>query len=78
MKRTLPGLIIVLFALAACAAPGASPPGSTGASPDPSNAPPTDAETGAIEHPTGSEPILVVSSAGGFVMVQFVATQLPS
>ncbi|HEX7197101.1 MAG TPA: hypothetical protein VF364_09755 [Candidatus Limnocylindria bacterium] len=78
MKRTLPGLVVLLLALAACAAPAGSPAESDGASPDASSPPSRDAESGAIEHPTGSEPILVVSSAGGFVPVQFMATQLPS
>ncbi|MDQ4036489.1 MAG: hypothetical protein M3153_11260 [Chloroflexota bacterium] len=77
MKRTLPGFLLALLALSACAAPGASPSGSTDASPGTSS-PPDDAGTGRIEHPTGTEPILVVSSAGGFVPVEFMATQLPS
>jgi hypothetical protein len=82
MKRILPGLFVVLLVLAACAAPGGSPGDSAGESPDGSS-PPQSAddgggEVGAIEHPTGSEAILIVDSAGGFVPVQFMATRLPT
>ncbi len=73
MKRFLPGLFVVLIVLTACAASGGSsgePPGST--------SPPSSGGTGDIEHPTGSEAILVVDSSGGFVPVQFMATRLPS
>jgi hypothetical protein len=69
MKHILPGMFVVLLVLAACAAPGASSGGSSGESPGSS--------TGGIEHPTGSEAILVVGASGGFVMVQSMATQLP-
>lgn len=68
MKRTFPGFFVVLFLLAACAAPGI---GSPGASPS------GGAGTGDIEHPTGSEPVLIVDNVGGFVPVQFMATRLP-
>lgn len=41
--------------------------------------PPSGASGGdAIEHPAGDEPILVVSSEGGFMMVDMMAVQLPS
>lgn len=72
MKRTIPGFFVVLTLLAACSAPGG---GSEVASP---SADPDDGETsGGIEHPTGDEPILVVANTGGFIPVQFMATQLP-
>jgi hypothetical protein len=82
MKRFLPGLFVMLFALAACAAPGSTPAESSGespaASPPPGSGGDGEGEAGAIEHPGGSEAILVVGSAGGFVPVQFMATQLPT
>ena len=81
MKRTVPGLFIVLLVLSACAASGGTPGGSSGESPGESSggsSPPGGSDDqGAIEHPTGSDPILVVDSAGGFVPVQFMATRLP-
>jgi len=80
MKRTAPGLFVVLILLAACASPGGSPGGSGG---DASGSPPppsaSGGDTGGIEHPTGAdEPILVIEDTGGFVMVQAIATRLPS
>lgn len=70
MKRTLPGLIGLLILLSACTSSGG------GSSP-----PSTDGGDGAggegIEHPSGSEAILVVDYAGGFVPVQFMATRVP-
>jgi hypothetical protein len=73
MKRTIPGFFVVLTLLAACAAPGG---GSQGASPPDDR---DDGETsGGIEHPGGTEPIVVVEQSGGFVPVQFMATQVPS
>jgi len=82
MKRILPGLIVVLIVLTACAAPGGSPGGSSGESPDGSSPPGSDGggteDPGAIDHPTGSEAILVVDSSGGFIPVQFMATRLPA
>ena len=75
MKRTLPGVLAMLIGLTACAASG-------GGSPGPSSPPASDGGDGGggdnIEHPTGSEPILVVDSAGGFVPVEFMATRLPA
>ncbi len=72
MKRTLPGYFAVLTLLAACAAPaGGSPDSSPAASDDGGG-------SGDIEHPTGSEPILIVDNTGGFVPVQFMATRLPA
>ncbi|MGQ0609379.1 MAG: hypothetical protein ACT4OQ_13090 [Chloroflexota bacterium] len=83
MKRSMSGSLVVLLVLAACAAPGGSPGGSPGESPGESSPPaPSDGGggggTGAIDHPTGSEAILVVDSAGGFVPVDFMATRLPT
>jgi hypothetical protein len=72
MKRTIPGFFVALTLLAACAGPGG---GSQGASP-PAGREDGEASEG-IEHPTGNEPILVVANSGGFVPVQFMATQLP-
>lgn len=84
MSRILPSAFVVLLVLAACSSPGGSP-GPSGGSPRPSadpSASPGDGEgggTGDIEHPTGAdEPILVVSSEGGFLMVDMIAVQLPS
>ena len=72
MKRIIPG-IAALLVLAACAAPGgtpaSSPAGSSSASPP---------AQGAIEHPSGDEPVLVVEDVGGFEMVDMIATRLPS
>ena len=73
MKRFLPGLFVVLIVLTACAASG----GSSG-EPSGSTTPPSSGGTGDIEHPTGSEAILIVDSTGGFVPVQFMATRLPT
>ena len=86
MKRILPSLFVLLLVLAACAAPGSTPAGSSGQEPPAGSGPPgtgggeggEGGESGAIEHPGGSDAILVVGSAGGFVPVQFMATQLPS
>jgi hypothetical protein len=72
MKRTAAALLVLLtVVLAACGTgPGASAP------PDASDAP---RDGIGIEHPTGAnEPILVIESAGGFVPVQFLASQLPA
>lgn len=76
MKRTVPSLLGIMLLLAACSASGGAPPSSAGesAAPPPSE----EAEQGAIEHPTGSEPVLVVEDVGGFVMVDMLATRLPS
>ena len=76
MKRILPGLFVVLLVLAACSASGGGSPGGTDPEASPSG---RDGAVDGIEHPTGSEePILVVSYTGGFVPVQFMATQLPT
>ena len=82
MKRTAPGLFVVLAViLAACAAAG-GPPGASetdaGGSTPPS-ASGGDGGTGGIEHPTAAdEPILIVEEAGGFAMPQMIATRVPT
>jgi hypothetical protein len=67
MKRTLPGVIAMLLGLAACAAGGGASPGAS--------SPPAGDD---IEHPSGSEAILVIDSVGGFVPVEFMATRVPA
>ena len=81
MKRTAPGLFVVLILLSACATPGGSPGdsggGGSGSPPDASGS--EEPAAGGIEHPTGAdEPILVVEEAGGFAMVQMVAVRVPA
>ena len=93
MKRILPSLLVLLLLVTACAASGGAAPstgGSAGESPDPSASPPSaepspsddggdGSGSGGIDHPTAAdEPILVVSSEGGFVMVDMLAVQMPS
>lgn len=73
MKRSTPGALAALLLLAACAAPGGAP-GSSSAGP-PSASPPA---AGAIAHPTGDEPVLVMEDVGGFVMVEMAAIRVPS
>jgi hypothetical protein len=73
MKRTIPGASAVLLLLAACAAPGGTPGSSS--SDSPSASPPAQ---GAIDHPGGDEPVLVIEDVGGFAMVDMIATRLPS
>lgn len=81
MKRTFPGILVALLALAACAAPGGPPGGSPNDSPG-GSASPSDGDGGAgvgsIEHPTGNEPVLVVEEVGGFAMPQMLATRVPT
>ena len=69
MKRTVPGLLVLLFALSACRVTGGAPPSD---SPDPS-----DDDVG-IEHPTGDEPIFMIDWQGGLVPVQYRATRTPA
>jgi len=76
MKRMLPSLFVVLLVITACAAPGGTPGGSSGESPGESSPPPSGGES--IEHPTGSEAILAIDSAGGMIPVQFMATIVPA
>jgi hypothetical protein len=80
MKRTAPGLFVVLIFLSACATGGGSPRESGGGgSGAPPTASPSDAPVAGIDHPTGAdEPILVIEETGGFVMVQTIATRVPT
>ena len=70
----------MLTLLSACRASSGSPGGSSGESPGGSGPPASPGAsdgTGAIDHPTGSEAILLVDYAGGMIPVQFMATNLP-
>ena len=89
MKRYAALLLGLPFVLSACAAAGGSPDASD-ADDGPSDAPPSASEGGGedgggdgggdgIEHPTGAdEAILVVSSQGGFVPVEFSVRSMPT
>jgi hypothetical protein len=84
MKRFAALLLVLPLVLAACAAAGGSPGPST-PDDDASEPPPSASEggedggSGGIEHPTGAdEAILVVSSQGGFVPVEFSVRNMPS
>ena len=89
MNRTLPGLFVVLsLLLAACAsAGGGSSPGGSARDDGGGGSPPASGsdedggggESGGISHPTGAdESILVVEEAGGFAMVNMIATRVPT
>lgn len=68
MNRAAPAFLLSIVLLAACAT------GGSGGSPDPSGG----GGGGEIEHPTaGDKPIVIVENVGGFVPVDFVATQTP-
>lgn len=73
MNRFAPVLLVVLLAISGCAASAAS----QSSSPDPT-ASHEDGSTGAIEHPTGSEAVLVVTSEGGMLPVQMQVTNMPT
>jgi len=75
MKRFAPVLLVVLLALAGCARLLGTSPGSPGSSGD--GASPSAHDAGTIDHPTGSEPILVVTSGGGMVPVQMQVANVP-
>lgn len=88
MKRTVPGLFAVLLVLSACAATGGppSPSADPSASPDGSepagpSASPADSEGdgsgGDIEHPIGSEAVIVVRLAGGMIPAQMQVGEVP-
>jgi hypothetical protein len=87
MNRSVPGLFVVLLVLAACAAPGGSPPASAepSASPGDSSAPspseaPSDGSGGTggdIEHPAGPEAIISITWAGGMIPAQMQVGQVP-
>jgi hypothetical protein len=85
MKRIAALLLVLPIVLAACAASGGSP--EPEASDDGASDPPVPSASegggedgaGAIEHPTGAdEPILVVTSQGGFVPVEFAIRNTPT
>lgn len=84
MKRIAALLLVLPLVLAACGASGGSP--APDDSDDGSSAPPAPSDSdegggsgGGIEHPTGAdEPILVVSSQGGFVPVEFAVRNVPT
>jgi hypothetical protein len=76
MRRRAPGTLAVLLLLAACSSAGGTPATSPSPSGAPSVPPPSSGD--GIEHPGGDEAILVVSSAGGFVPLEFIATAMPS
>ena len=79
MNRVLPGLLVMLVLLAACAAPGGAPPAGSDRGASPGSSGGGDGGVGdGIGHPTGSDPIFVVESAGGFMPVEFMATQTPA
>lgn len=76
MNRTMPILFAMLFAMSACATSGAGPdPSQESGSQSPGASPGSGGD--GIEHPGGSETILVVGFEGGFVPVEFLATALP-
>ena len=77
MKRILPGLFVVLIILTACAGFAGSSGEPPGGSSPPAASDGGSGGPGVIDHPTGSDAILVVDSSGGMVPVQFMVTNLP-
>jgi hypothetical protein len=80
MIRFAPVLLVVLVALSGCAGSAGSssdPPGSSSGGSGENDASPSEPETGAIDHPTGSEAVLVVTSEGGMLPVQMQVTNMP-
>ena len=75
MRRRALGTLGVLLLLSACASAGGTPAASASPSDAPSVPPPSSGD--GIEHPDGDEAVLVVSSAGGFVPLEFTATAMP-
>jgi hypothetical protein len=75
MRRRVLGTLGVLLILSACTSAGGTPVSSPSPSDAPSLPPPSSGD--GIEHPDGDEAILVVSSAGGFVPLEFIATAMP-
>jgi hypothetical protein len=78
MNRLAPSAaaLVVLLVLASCAAAGGSGPTDSG-EPSPGGGGPGGGDE--IEHPTGSdELVLLVESVGGFVPLEFSVTQLPA
>jgi len=80
MNRFAPVLLVVLVALSGCAGSAGSssgPPGSSPSGTDDDGASPSPPETGAIDDPSGSEAVLVVTSEGGMLPVQMQVTNMP-
>lgn len=82
MRRSF-AMLAVAVMLAACATPGGTTTPSTPPSSGPSGSPnasppPSDDGSGGIPHPDGDEAVLVVSSAGGFVPVDFIVRAMPT
>lgn len=77
----VPTLILLVLVLAACSGGTASVPPSTSGDPsgEPSGEPAASPDFGSIEHPTGAtDVILRFEEGGGFMMVEWIATQAPS
>ena len=76
MNRLSPALLVLAFLLAACAA-GSAGGSASGAGGSPATG--GDSDGDGIEHPTGADQaIFIIESRGGFVPVDFAATQLPA
>jgi hypothetical protein len=83
MKRIAALFLVLPLVLAACAAAGGPPaPSTSDEASDPPSPPASDDEerdADDVEHPTGAdEAILVVTSQGGFVPVEFAIRNVPS
>ena len=84
VTRRSAALLLACVVLAACssAAPSASPsspPASSGVPPTPSAPPSAGPTVGAIEHKTGATDVLLrIESGGGFVPMEFNASQAPN
>lgn len=81
----VPTLVLLVLALAACSGGAASVPPSTSGdtsgepSGGPGATPAASPDFGAIEHPTGAtDVVLRFEEGGGFMMVEYIATQAPS
>ncbi len=77
MRRIALGLLGLSFVVSACSGSGASPSQQPSGSSSAPSAPASSSGDG-IEHPEGDAAVLVVSSAGGLVPVEFTATAMPS
>jgi hypothetical protein len=77
MRRSPRGALAALaLLLAACTSTGGTPSASE---PPPGSTPPSSGPTGGgIEHPAGDEAILVVSSQGGLIPIEWTARALPN
>jgi hypothetical protein len=85
MNRTAPALFVLLLVLSACGASGGggeesdspSPSVPSSEAPSPSDGGGESGDDGKIDHPQGSEAVLVISSAGGMLPVQMQVTNHP-